>query len=293
MEQLATIAFYVGVIAYSTACTLFFMHLARRDGSGAPTSAAPIALAVGAGAHATHVVAASLLSNVCPVSSPHFALSLTALVSVLVYLPLRARFKLHAIGAVVAPIALTFLVGAQFVDVGKQPPDGLPRGLLAAHVTANLLGVALFLLAGAAGAFYLVQERKLREKRPAGMGMASKLPPLESLDRTEHRLLLAGFPLLTFGIVTGAVFASRLGAATTAEMLRAALGYATWILVAGVLLMRAALGWRARPSAGSRRRRRCRASGRGASHARRVPGSARRCPPASSCVPRGTARRSG
>jgi ABC-type uncharacterized transport system permease subunit len=249
MEQLATIAFYAGVIAYSTACTLFFLHLARREPAADPRRAAPVALAIGAGAHALHVVAASLLSNVCPVSSPHFALSLTALVAVVVYLPLRSRFKLHAMGAVVAPIALTFLVGAQFVDIGRHPAGGFPPGLLAAHVTANLLGVALFLLAGAAGAFYLVQERKLREKRPVGVGMMAKLPPLDALDRTEHRLLLAGFPLLTFGIVTGAVFASRLDSASTAEMLRAALGYATWVLVAGVLLMRAALGWRGRRSA--------------------------------------------
>lgn len=247
MEQLASIAFYLGVIAYSAAATLFFLHLARKDASNAAVRWAPVALGVGAGAHALHVVAASLLSNVCPVESPHFVLSLTALVAVIVYLPLRARFRLHAIGAVVAPVALTFLVGAQFVDFGKAPNADIPRGLLALHVTANLLGVALFLLAGAAGAFYLVQERKLRAKTPGALG--GKLPPLDALDRTEHRLLLAGFPLLTFGIVTGAVFASRLGAASAAELVRAALGYATWILVAAVLLMRALAGWSGRRSA--------------------------------------------
>lgn len=247
MEQLATIAFYLGVIAYSTASTLFFLHLARRESESGPTRFAPLALGVGAALHALHIVSTSLLSNICPVESPHFALSLTALIAVVLYLPLRARFRLHAMGAVVAPIALTFLVGAQFVDLGAGPSAQIPRGLLAMHVTANLLGVALFLLAGAAGAFYLVQEHKLRGKRATGM--LSKLPPLDALDRTEHRLLLAGFPLLTFGIVTGAVFASRLGGASTVELIRAALGYATWILVAAVLLLRAALGWRGRRSA--------------------------------------------
>jgi ABC-type uncharacterized transport system permease subunit len=247
MEQLATIAFYLGVIAYSIASTLFFLHLARRETASGPTRFAPLALGVGAGAHAVHVVCASLLSNVCPVESPHFFLSLTALIAVVVYLPLRSRFNLHAMGAIVAPIALTFLVGAQFVDLGSRPSEQVPRGLLALHVTANLLGVALFLLAGAAGAFYLVQEQKLRNKRSSGV--LSKLPPLDALDRTEHRLLLAGFPLLTFGIVSGAVFASRLGAASTTELVRAALGYATWILVAAVLLLRAVLGWRGRRSA--------------------------------------------
>jgi ABC-type uncharacterized transport system permease subunit len=68
------------------------------------------------------------------------------------------------------------------------------------------------------------------------------LPPLDALDLTEHRLLLAGFPLLTFGIVSGAVFAARLDA-------RAALGYTAWVLVAGVLVLRAVAGWRGRRAA--------------------------------------------
>jgi ABC-type uncharacterized transport system permease subunit len=247
MEQLAYFAFTAGVIAYSAAATLFFLHLARRDETALATRWAPIALGAGAALHALHVVSASLLSNVCPVASPHFALSLAALVAVLVYLPLRSRLRLHAIGAVVAPVALTFLVGAQFVGAGRSASEGIPRALLMAHVTANLLGVALFLLAGAAGGFYLVEEHKLRAKR-VGL-LRGKLPPLDSLDRTEHRLLLAGFPLLTFGIVTGAMFVSRLGAASTAELVRAGLGSATWLLVAAVLLLRAVAGWRGRRSA--------------------------------------------
>jgi ABC-type uncharacterized transport system permease subunit len=252
MQELATVAFYLGVIAYSAAATLFFVDLARRDpaaaagGPGPLGRWAPLALGVGAGLHATHVVTASLLSHVCPVESLHFALSLSALIAAAAYLGLRKRFRLHAMGAFVAPVALTFLVGAQFVSM-PTPASGAPRTLLALHITANLIGVGLFLLAGAAGAFYLVQERRLKEKKLGGL--TAKLPPLDALDSTEHRLLLAGFPLLTFGVVTGAVFASALAQSSGAELLRAALGYATWILVACVLVMRALAGWRGRRSA--------------------------------------------
>ena len=164
---------------------------------------------------------ASLLSHVCPVESLHFALSLSALIATSVYLGLRKRFRLHAIGAFVAPVALTFLVGAQFVGSPAQPGQGMPRALLALHITANLLGVGLFLLAGAAGAFYLVQESRLKHKRFGKL--TNKLPPLDALDSAVHRLLLAGFPLLTFGIVTGAVFASSLDQASTASVARAIL----------------------------------------------------------------------
>jgi len=245
MVELATIAFFLGVIAYSAAATLFFLDLTRRA-SGVLAPWAPITLGVGAVFHATHVVSASLLSRVCPVESIHFALSLTALMAVVTYLALRRRFRLHAVGAFVAPVALTFLVGAQFVGI-HGPPPGVPRSLLALHVTANLLGVGLFLLAGAAGGFYVLHENRLKQKR-AGW-LTGKLPPLEALDRTEHRLLLAGFPLLTLGIVTGAVFASGGFGGTFTEVLRAVLAYGTWLLVAAVLVMRVLAGWRGRRAA--------------------------------------------
>lgn len=246
MEQLATAAFSLGVIAYSAAATLFFLDLARREKAETAARWAPTALGVGGILHFGHVVTASLLTRICPVESLHFGLSLTALIAVVGYLVVRTRWKLHAIGAVIAPLALTFMVGAQFVGA-QRVESQVPRGLLALHVTANLLGVGLFLLAGVAGAFYLVQERRLKAKKlGAGTG---KLPALDALDRTEHRLLLAGFPLLTFGVVTGAVFMGKLAGATQAEMLRALLGYATWVLVAVVLVMRALAGWRGRRSA--------------------------------------------
>jgi ABC-type uncharacterized transport system permease subunit len=247
MESLASAAFYSGALAYSIATVLFFLDLTRREGRPVAARWAPWALALGAVLHGAHVTFASLLSRVCPVESLHFALSLSALIAVGVYLGLRARFRVQAIGTFVAPAALTFLVGAQFVNVNQSASAGISRGLLILHISANLIGLGFFLLAGAAGAVYLVQERSIKEKRPTWI--TAKLPPLDALDRTEHRLLLAGFPLLTFGVVTGGVFASQLGSSSPTELLRAGLGYATWVVLAAVLVLRAALGWRGRRSA--------------------------------------------
>lgn len=246
METLATVLFYLGVITYSVATTLFFVDLAMRDGAAKAGALAPWVLGVGAALHFGHVVTASLLTNICPVESMHFGLSLAALIATLVYLLFKRRLRLHAIGAFVAPLALTFLVGAQFVGQ-TVPRTGLSRTLLALHVTANLMGVGLFLLAGAAGTFYLVQERRLKHKHMSVA--ASKLPPLDALDRTEHRLLLAGFPLLTFGVVSGGIFIEQLSVVDVTGFLRAVLGYASWLLVAGVLILRALVGWRGKKAA--------------------------------------------
>jgi ABC-type uncharacterized transport system permease subunit len=242
MTELATITLFIGLVAYSVAATLFFVDIARREATPYASRWASRLLLVGVLAHALQVVLASFVTHTCPVESLPFALSLSALITAMTYLVLRRSLRIDTMGVAVVPIALTFLVGAQFV--GTAPGDGhLSRGLLALHVTANLLGVGLFLLAGAAGAFYIAQERRLKAHR-----MPSRLPALDALDKTEHRLLMAGFPLLTLGAVSGAAFISQVDM-SQAQLIRVVLAYVTWALLAGVLVLRATLGWRGRRAA--------------------------------------------
>jgi ABC-type uncharacterized transport system permease subunit len=248
METAASIAFYFGLIAYSGSSTLFFLELARQGGLGTRGAWAPRVLAVGGAIHAAHIVTASLLSRLCPVDSLHFGLSFAALVAVGAYLSVYRRAHLYALGAVVAPVALTFLVAAQFVGRGVDTSSPLSRPLLIAHIGANVLGVGLFVLAGASGLFYLVQERWLRQKKHEHP-LAGRLPPLDALDRSTHGLLLAGFPLLTFGVVTGAAFSRELGGMQGVELVRSLLGYATWLVLATVLVLRRTAGVRGRRAA--------------------------------------------
>src|SRR6478736_1019248 len=91
MVDVATIAFYLGVITYSVAATLFFLELARKDGDTLRAQWAPRLLAIGGALHAIHVLTASLLTHVCPIDSLHFALSFSALIAVGAYLLLRDR----------------------------------------------------------------------------------------------------------------------------------------------------------------------------------------------------------
>ncbi len=246
MEQLASIAFLFGVIGYSAAATLFFVDLARKEGAQKLVRLAPWLLAAGATSHLVHLVTASFLSRICPVESMHFGLSFTALIAAWIFLAIRRKYKFNALGAVVAPGALTFLISAQFV--GRQTINSdIPRVLLALHVTSNLTGFALFILAGAGSVFYLIEERRLKQRRVSWI--MNKLPPLSALDRTAHRLLLAGFPLLTFGVVSGAVFAGNPATASGAELLRAGLAYGAWLIVATVLLLRALAGFSGRRAA--------------------------------------------
>jgi ABC-type uncharacterized transport system permease subunit len=256
----------LAALLYGGASALFYIDVARAnqarrvDGAasgpkpragraGASPSRARLAaslLTAAALGHAAYVAIASFVAHVCPIHSVHFLLSVASLFASAGYLTLRARFRIDALGLLVSPLGLAFLLGTYFL--GKPAPEPkLSPVFITLHVVANLLGVALFLLAGGAAGLYLVQERRIKEKRH--LAKAGNLPALDTLDRAEHRFLVAGFPLLTLGIVTGTYWAQKLETGSPDEVMRTVLGYATWFLIGGVLLLRAAAGWRGRRSA--------------------------------------------
>jgi ABC-type uncharacterized transport system permease subunit len=246
MATLSDVLFVATAAAYLFATIAFLAYLVGR----APLTSSkhgPWLLGVGAFLHGCHIVVSSLVLHVCPVQGVHFALSVMSLLACVVYLAVRVRYKVDVVGAFVAPLALTFLTASHFVAVTPDETSGMGSAILPVHVSANLMGDALFTLAFGAAVAYLVQERQLKNK--VFTGLFQRLPPLDALDKAEHRFLLAGFPLLTIGILTGTYWARRVELGGAADVARAAFGYATWVLFAGVLLMRAAAGWRGRRAA--------------------------------------------
>jgi ABC-type transport system involved in cytochrome c biogenesis permease subunit len=106
---------------------------------------------------------------------------------------------------------------------------------------------ALFLLATVAAVLYLVEQRRLKEKRPAGI--FGRLPPLDALDRAEHWFLLTGLALLTVGIISGVIRAHSLPETKLSDIVRAALAWGTWLVFGGVVAARSLFGWRGRRAA--------------------------------------------
>jgi ABC-type uncharacterized transport system permease subunit len=241
----ADVLFVSTALIYFAACVLFiaFLGNARFASAG---KLAPRLVAAGVVLHAGHILVSSYDLHVCPVKGIHFALSIASMLACGVYLVMRGRYRIDVVGAFVAPLALTFLLASRLVAIG-EPTTHLRSTILPIHVTVNLVGDALFMLAFAAAVAYLLQERRIKQKRLEGV--FRRLPPLDALDRAEHRFLLAGFPLLTIGILTGTYWAHEVEAGSAVDIARAAFGYATWVLFAGVLLLRAAAGWRGRRAA--------------------------------------------
>jgi ABC-type uncharacterized transport system permease subunit len=229
-------------LAASVLFTLYLFGLAEKAWLWAPRL-----VALGVPLHAAQIVVSSLVLKVCPVQGIHFALSVASMLAAGVYVLARTRYRIDVVGAFVAPMALTFLLASQLVAANVAEAHQFRSAILPFHVAANLIGVALFTLAFAAAVAYLLQEKRLKQKKLDGV--MQRLPPLDALDKAEHRFLILGFPMMTIGILTGTLWAKEVEAGGAAEITRAAFGYVSWSLFGLVLLLRAAAGWRGRRAA--------------------------------------------
>ena len=228
---------------YAIASGLYFTQLAGRAPRG--VRYAKIVLGLAVLLHFGHFLLISMVEKACPVEGIHQATSLMALSAAGIFLLISGFYRVDVIGAFIAPVSLSALLAARFVG-GPDPTPPVRSAVLPLHVTAILLASALFAIASALAATYLLQERQLKQKSTGGL--LQRLPPLDVLDAASHKFLLAGFPLLTLGIVTGLLWIGRIHE-NDAGLLRQVLAYMAWVLFAAVLLMRAAGGWRGRRAA--------------------------------------------
>ena len=244
----ANLLFFATALAYLAASVLFLGFLAGAKGASSSARFAPVLLGIGAAMHCAHIYVAAEVAHVCPVVGIHSAMSVASFFVCVAYLGLRPRWRIDVLGAFVTPLALTSLLASRFVGGGDiAPGPAFKSAFLPLHVAINMLGFAFFSLASGAAVAYLVQDKLVKKKRLAGI--FQRLPPLDSLDRAEHKLLLWSFPLFTIGIITGAIWTKELEVAGIVTILHAALGYGAWVICAAVLLLRAGAGWRGRRAA--------------------------------------------
>ncbi len=231
---------YLAAAAGSSLHLLTLKPLARRIGT--------LALAAAFVAHGASMVLRSIAAGYPAFTTEYEALSSFAWLTVGVYLGVQLRYHLPAVGAVVAPLAFTVTLAsfAFYTGVRELPPN-LRSAWLPVHVTAAFLGNAVLALAFCVSLVYLFRERQLKEKRIGGL--TSRLPSLEALDRLNYRALVWGFPLLTLGIVTGALFAKHTWGRFWSWEEREIFSLVTWALYAGLLEARMVVGWRGRRAA--------------------------------------------
>jgi ABC-type transport system involved in cytochrome c biogenesis permease subunit len=159
-------------------------------------------LGLAAAVHAAAFATLHQLDPAPPLTNLAVVLSMSAWMAVLFVLALMWRVRLAGLAAVIGPVA--FL--AVFVAALYLPSAGAETGPITgkwphAHVLLAAAGLALLGTAGLAGAFFLLEHRRLKAKR--GLLRRATLPSLEALDRVNAVALGVGFTLLSLGVLTG------------------------------------------------------------------------------------------
>jgi cytochrome c-type biogenesis protein CcsB len=130
---------------------------------------------------------------------------------------------------------------------------------LGIHVTTAILGFGIFFVSGIASALFLVRSRY--EARVAagtvpagddpgsGLGIAARLPSAQSLDRVAHRTAVFGFPIWTFAVIAGAIWAESAWGRFWGWDPKETWAFIAWVVYAAYLHARTTAGWRGRPAA--------------------------------------------
>ncbi|WP_066360936.1 c-type cytochrome biogenesis protein CcsB [Herbidospora mongoliensis] len=157
------------------------------------------------------------------------------LAAVTVFLFLQVRYPVRFLGAfvaVVAAIGLGFAVRVLYTQAGPVVP-ALDSYWVAIHVSAAIAASGLFIVGGVAAALFLV-----RKEGP------SRLPARADLERVAHRVIVIAFPIWTFAVISGALWADKAWGRYWGWDPKEVWAFITWVAYAAYLHARATAGWK-------------------------------------------------
>jgi cytochrome c-type biogenesis protein CcsB len=160
------------------------------------------------------------------------------------YLLVRTRLKLNWLGF---PLISFILVVLMLADLLLYTPvSGLIPALksywLAIHVTAAVTGTAIFSLGAVVTVAQLVKARAERK----GSGAFGNLPSSARMEAVAYRLNAFGFPIWTFAMIAGAVWAQHAWGRFWGWDPKETWMFITWVAYAAYLHARSTPGWRNR-----------------------------------------------
>jgi cytochrome c-type biogenesis protein CcsB len=237
--QVALVLYLIGT-ASSLVFLIFLRKIFSRVGNWALTGGFVV--------HSAALLIRYLEAGYTPITNLHESLSFFAWSIVGVYLLLHFKYQVGVLAAFISPVAAFLIILAAFFPKEISPlAPVLESYWLPIHVIFAFLGNAVFALAFAAGVMYLIQERQIKSKKIGPFHY--RLPALKVLDDLNYRCLTFGFPLLTLGILSGAVWAQSAWGSYWSWDPKETWSLITWFLYAALLHGRLAAGWRGRRAA--------------------------------------------
>jgi cytochrome c-type biogenesis protein CcsB len=165
------------------------------------------------------------------------------------YLAALRKFDLRWLGLFISLAALLTIGTAVTLLYRDSSPlvPALNSPWLIIHVIAAIISGGVFLFSNViAGAYLYLDSRERGSGRPA---WATRLPSLEVLDQLSYRLVAFVFPLWTFSVIAGAIWAESAWGRYWGWDPKETWAFITWVAYAAYLHARVTIGWKGRRAA--------------------------------------------
>ena len=165
------------------------------------------------------------------------------------YLVTLRKYDLRWLGLLVSiSVLLTLGTAVTVLYVPSSPlVPALKSTWLVIHVSAAIISGGVFLLANVIAGAYLYLDRM--ESMGGRSQWAKRLPTLELLDQLSYRLVAFVFPLWTFSVIAGAIWAEGAWGRYWGWDPKETWAFITWVGYAAYLHARVTIGWRGRRAA--------------------------------------------
>lgn len=237
--KLASLFYFLAALAY-LGYIVFFKNSLNRTGTAIVTA--------GFVSHCLALITRYVEAGYTPVTNLYESLSFFAWMIIGILLITTLKYRIKLLGAFLTPIALILMLFALSLPKEIVPLAPVLQSFWhPLHVFFAFLGNAIFTLAFCCGAMYLMQEHQLKTKKVGAI--TKRLPSLKVLDDMNYQALTFGFPLLTLGIITGAIWAEYAWGRYWGWDPKETWSLIVWLIYAAYLHARIARGWRGRRSA--------------------------------------------
>jgi ABC-type uncharacterized transport system permease subunit len=235
----------VAVLLYGVSMLYAFVALLRRR-EIVSRFTLPIA-GVGLTLHFVALVEAFVAGSLAAMPM-HESESLLAFLMMLLFVVVYYFYGTTSPGIVVLPAAFLLSLSAALAQGAPRFASPMLRsGWIYTHIALILAGYSALFFSFIASVLYLLHERSLKAK--SINSLAGKLPALETIDDIGYRLLLIGFPFMTFGLIAGSVIAQEQFGSAFFHDPKVLLSLLMWGVYMVMLYTRWTAGWRGRRAA--------------------------------------------
>jgi cytochrome c-type biogenesis protein CcsB len=146
-------------------------------------------------------------------------------------------------------VVLLFLAGTVLYARAAPVVPALRSYWLVVHVTTITISSGLLIVPGVASLLFLLRGAEGADRSPehANSGLRAfvdRLPGSAALDRLAYRTTIVAFPLYTFGVIAGAIWAEAAWGRFWGWDPKETVAFIAWVVYASYLHARATAGWR-------------------------------------------------